>query len=332
MIHRYSSRRSPLKDFLATHLQGARRYDRIAGFFSSSLLEVAGEALERMIPEGGEICVRVVCNSCLNPLDVQTARAAKWGMHREWCASLPAEIGEPLKARLRRLHDFLSSGLLKVKVLPDEAFGLIHGKAGVITRTDGSRVCFIGSANESRTAWVSNYELVWLDESEDGVRWVQEEFDALWSSPQAVDLAEAVVQDVARLIHRVIVPDIDAWKQEEARPAEPIVELPVYRRENGLWAHQKSFIKLAFDAHKNGGARYLLADQVGLGKTVQLALAAKLMALYGTKPILILVPKPLMTQWQDELWNLLSCLRRAGMASNGLTNREWPIPNLDPRG
>jgi hypothetical protein len=80
MIHRYSSRRSPLKDFLATRLQGARRYDRIAGFFSSSLLEVAGEALERMTPEGDETCVRMVCNSCLNPLDVQTARAAKWGM------------------------------------------------------------------------------------------------------------------------------------------------------------------------------------------------------------------------------------------------------------
>ena len=136
MIHRYSSRRSPLKDFLATRLQGARQYDRIAGFFSSSLLEVAGEALERMTPEGGETCVRLVCNSCLNPLDVQTARAAKWGMHREWCASLPAEIGAPMKARLQRLYDFLSGGLLKVKVLPDEAFGLIHGKAGVITRTD----------------------------------------------------------------------------------------------------------------------------------------------------------------------------------------------------
>ena len=54
MIHRYSSRRSPLKDFLATQLQDARRYGRIAGFFSSSLLEVAGEALERMTPKGGE--------------------------------------------------------------------------------------------------------------------------------------------------------------------------------------------------------------------------------------------------------------------------------------
>jgi hypothetical protein len=53
MSHRYSSRRSPLKDFLATRLQGARRYDRIAGFFSSSILEVAGEALERMTSDAG---------------------------------------------------------------------------------------------------------------------------------------------------------------------------------------------------------------------------------------------------------------------------------------
>ncbi|MBU0646722.1 DEAD/DEAH box helicase family protein, partial [Patescibacteria group bacterium] len=229
-------------------------------------------------------------------------------------------------------YDFLSSGLLKVKVLPDEAFGLIHGKAGVITRTDGSRVCFIGSANESRTAWVSNYELVWLDESEEGVRWVQEEFDALWSSPQAVDLAEAVVQDVARLIHRVVVPDIGAWKKEDADPAEPIVELPIYRRENGLWAHQKSFIKLAFDAHKNGGARYLLADQVGLGKTVQLALAAKLMALYGEKPILILVPKPLMTQWQDELWNLLELPSARWNGKQWIDEQGVAYPEFGPEG
>jgi hypothetical protein len=357
MIYRYSSRRSPLNDFLATQLKDARQYDRIAGFFSSSLLEVAGEALEQMVFDGNDPCVRLICNSCLSTLDVQTARAAKWGMHREWCASLPAETSEPMKRRFQRLYDFLQSGRLKVKVLPDAAFGLIHGKAGVITRTDKSKVCFIGSANESRTAWVNNYEMVWLDESEEGVQWVQEEFDVLWTSSLAVDLAEAVVQDVARLIHRVVVPDISSWKNQDALPAEPIVELPIYRRENGLWAHQKVFVKLAFDAHKNGGARYLLADQVGLGKTVQLALAAKLIALYSEKPILILVPKPLMTQWQDELWNLLElpsarwngkqwideqgidypefgsqglrkCPRRIGIVSTGLIIRGSELVNL----
>jgi len=98
MIYRYSSRRSPLKDFLAARLQGARSYDRIAGFFISSLLEVSGETLERMTPEGCENCVRMVCNSGLQlqsqSLDVQTARAAKWVMHREWCTSLLQGSGE----------------------------------------------------------------------------------------------------------------------------------------------------------------------------------------------------------------------------------------------
>ena len=58
MIHRYSSGRSSLKDFLTTQLQGARRYERITRIFSSSLSAVPGEALERMTPEDGETCVR----------------------------------------------------------------------------------------------------------------------------------------------------------------------------------------------------------------------------------------------------------------------------------
>jgi superfamily II DNA or RNA helicase len=71
---------------------------------------------------------------------------------------------------------------------------------------------------------------------------------------------------------------------------------------------------------------------VGLGKTIQLALAAKLMALYGDKPILILVPKPLMIQWQEELWNLLE------MPSARWNGRQWideqgvAYPEFGPQG
>jgi SNF2 family DNA or RNA helicase len=73
-----------------------------------------------------------------------------------------------------------------------------------------------------------------------------------------------------------------------------IVESPVYRKELGLWEHQKYFVNTVFRDHqKSYGARYILADQVGLGKTIQLALSAQLMALGGSKPILIIVPKTL---------------------------------------
>jgi hypothetical protein len=89
--------------------------------------------------------------------------------------------------------------------------------------------------------------------------------------------------------------------------ATAAVETPVYRREQGLWPHQKYFARLALERHRLGGARLVLADQVGLGKTIQLAMAALLMALDDPDggPILVLAPKPLLQQWQDELMELL---------------------------
>jgi hypothetical protein len=315
MITRYSSRRGSLERFLSDLLPGATHYDRIAGYFRSSILEVAGDDLERMAA-GAQ--ARVICNSELDSLDVKTARAAANALYREWCRDLPEDVSPALRARLERLYTFLASGRLKVRVLPDERFGFVHGKAGVIRRADGRPLAFIGSTNESRTAWTLNYELLWSDDSPEGVAWVQEEFDALWRDPAAVDLADAVVKEIGRLAQRTYLPDLAHWREEpQPEPAAVAVELPVYRRENGLWAHQKSFVHRAFQAHQRGGARYVLADQVGLGKTVQLALAAKLMALWGGGRVLVATPKTLLAQWQDELWTMLD------MPSAVWTGRGW---------
>jgi hypothetical protein len=114
MLQRYSSRRARLGDFLPIQLEGARAYDRIAGYFSSSILEVAAEAIEELAGSA-----RLVCNSQLDPLDVATARAAQLGMRREWCTSLPDDLPPRFQARLQKLYALLTSGKLKVKVLPD---------------------------------------------------------------------------------------------------------------------------------------------------------------------------------------------------------------------
>lgn len=301
MIRRFSSRRQKLdQSFLTERLKGALAYDRIAGYFSSSILEVAGEALELMHGP-----VRLVCNSTLDVRDVETAKAAQYALRRAWCASEPEKYGEPAKGRFRRLYQFLREGKLQVKVLPNDKFGLIHGKAGVITLADGRKTAFLGSVNETFQAWKLNYEILWEDDSPEAVAWVQEEFEALWQSPYAVNLADFVVADIGRLAERVVVPAVTKWRQAP-EPAAPIIESPIYRQEYGLWEHQKYFVKLAFDAHRGPfGARYILADMVGLGKTVQLALAAMLMALHGDGPILVLAPKALVWQWQDEMRNLL---------------------------
>ena len=56
----------------------------------------------------------------------------------------------------------------------------MHGKAGVITYDDGSKTSFIGSINETKSAFSLNYEMVWEDDSPDAVAWVQSEFDFFW--------------------------------------------------------------------------------------------------------------------------------------------------------
>ena len=258
MLNRYSSRRQPLDaGFLNARLTGARSYDRIDGYFSSSILEVAGEALESVTGP-----IRLVCNSVLTRDDVDVARAAQVAMRREWCDSRPEQLGDAAKPRFARLYGWLQSGKIEIRVLPDDAFGLIHGKAGVVTLANGRRTSFLGSANETGAAFRLNYELIWEDDAPEAVAWVQEEFDALWSSPRAVRLADFVIQDLERLSRRELVDDVG--RRREGAGASVVVEAPVYRKEVGLWEHQKHFVKIAFDAHRGPhGARFVLADQVG---------------------------------------------------------------------
>lgn len=321
MLNRFSSRKTDLgKQYLVDRLKGAVSYDRIAGYFCSSVLEIAGEAMEQV--EGK---VRIICNSGISPEDVKVAGLAAMHLKQEWCEYQPEEkyTSPAQAARLMRLYELLSTGQMEIRVLPDDVYGLMHGKAGVITYADGRRVAFIGSMNETKSALTTNYEIVWEDDNSESAQWVQDEFDFFWCHRAAVPLSDFVISDIERIAQRHTI-DLKGWREESQGDAiaAVAVEEPVYRREYGLWAHQKYFVLRAFEEHKTkGGARLLLADMVGLGKTLQLAMSAKLMALYGDKPVLIIVPKTLRYQWQDEMFTMLD------MPSAVWTGRCWKDEN-----
>ncbi len=76
MITRHSSRILPIdRSFLISRLDHARGYDRIAGYFSSSIFEVADEMMDAI---NGP--VRVICNTHLDVQDIKSARftSALW--------------------------------------------------------------------------------------------------------------------------------------------------------------------------------------------------------------------------------------------------------------
>lgn len=315
-MDRYSSRDGSLyNQFLKDRLNNAVRYDRIAGYFRSSLLEVAQEQLKR-IPY-----VRIVCNADVNPADVEAAKHAKDEYKKEMQNAILREVwndaqfadmvdtyGPRIQNRLSILHGLLTTNnnenrLFSIRVVPDSEFGFLHGKGGVIESANNA-VAFIGSANETAEAWTRNYEIVWADSSSDAIRWMKTEFETLWE--RGLPLSDYVVKQIDRLSKRRVVESVEDWR-EDPKLDSALVEVPTNKELFGFWEHQKYFIDLAYRIHqrylhkKKRGARFLLADGVGLGKTLQLGAVSKLVALQEDKPVLIIVPKPLVSQWQDEL-------------------------------
>ena len=307
-IERFSSRREALGPVLSARLKGATRYLRIAGYFRSSLLEVVGESLETVDE------IRVVCNGDLDPFDVKVARAALDGQEAlartlvsSWQSTEDSIDLLLARERYRRLHDLLVSGRMKVRVVPrDDQNVFVHGKAGVIEHADGRVYSFVGSVNDSATAFRHAYEILWGDDDAHSAEWVREEFEHFWR--QGVDLPDAVIKHVAAMANRIEYRSI-----EEARgaggdvPVDAVLAArPIYKGGQILRPWQKRFVQTCIDDWRlHGKARYLLADDVGLGKTLSMAAAALVLSLLDDKPVLILAPATLIWQWQDELDNML---------------------------
>jgi superfamily II DNA or RNA helicase len=294
-IQRFSSRRQRLDHaFLNQKLKGARSYKRIAGYFRSSIFELVGEEIS------GISKVQVICNSELDAKDVVISKHARETALKERWNEAPSEVEALLhRERYRRLYDLLSSGRVEVRVVPKDLV-FIHGKAGVIEAADGSKTCFLGSINETRSAFAHNYEILWEDPSADGVAWVEEEFQALWDDPRAHQLPDAIIEEVRRVAERVEIRFEEATPNE--MPAAAMAEAPIYRGGEQLQPWQRSFVT-TFLQHREtyGKARLLLADEVGVGKTLSLAASAMVSVLLGDGPVLILCPSTLTLQWQVEL-------------------------------
>jgi SNF2 family DNA or RNA helicase len=314
-LNRFSSRRQPLDQaFLSGKLKGAKSYKRIAGYFRSSIFELVGEEIDSIEK------VQIVCNSDLDPADITVSKHARETALKERWNQATAEVEALLhRERYRRLHDLLASGKVEVRVVPkDQVF--VHGKAGVIEASDGTKTSFLGSINETKSAFSGNYEILWEDPSPEGVQWVEEEFDALWK--QSYPLPDAIAEEIERVAQRVEVRFQDVPAEE--LPGAALAESPIYRGGEELQPWQRSFVTM-FLQHREtyGKARLLLADEVGVGKTLSLAASAMVSALLDDGPVLILCPSTLTLQWQVELKDKLG-IPSAVWHSN---RKEWIDPN-----
>jgi len=94
--------------------------------------------------------------------------------------------------------------------------------------------------------------------------------------------------------------------------------------------HQIHAVIFALARIREGGC--ILADEVGLGKTIEAGLIIVQLLAEGARRVLIVVPKPLVGQWQQELYSLFAIEVREGAPATAaeldgdgvfLVGREW---------
>ena len=126
LISRFSSRNQRLSHvFLKDRLKGAETYDRIAGYFRSSIFDLIHEEISTI----GR--VRIVCNADLDPRDLTAAtlsqKARDQAQVERW-----HEQGDEIDAllerpRWRRLHELLTAGNVVIRVVSCDNAPFRHG-------------------------------------------------------------------------------------------------------------------------------------------------------------------------------------------------------------
>ncbi|MFB3785975.1 MAG: DEAD/DEAH box helicase [bacterium] len=216
--------------------------------------------------------------------------------------------------------------------------GIYHEKVGIIQDREGNRISFSGSINETQSGWIDNRESFHVHcswESEWEKQHVMDEVNAfacLWadraSRVKTFDFPEAVRNKILEFMppsdafvspesgRKEILPAVDQVEKINLLPDEKRRAVWTFIRYaprlwNGLqvgqvtstvkpWPHQLlTFTKM----YQNWPVRLLIADEVGLGKTITAGLFIRQVWLAGkARRILLLVPKAVLQQWQNELY------------------------------
>jgi SNF2 family DNA or RNA helicase len=258
------------------------------------------------------------------------------------------------------------------KPIPSD--GIFHEKAGIVEDKAGYRLAWNGSLNETSAGWQHNWESIniftsWGNEP----RRVDEEetnFSRIWADKAqrviTLDVPAALKADLMRFLPaddrparmRELPPGPEPTAQVAAEREPQQLSTPELRRllwgfikhapalPNGgerigeataavtPWPHQIRAFQRMYD---NWPPKLLIADEVGLGKTIEAGLLLRQAWLAGkAKRILILAPKAVLRQWQIELrekfnlnWPIYDGKRLVWYPSPAMRGHDWQFVESD---
>lgn len=243
-----------LNDFYVPALSRSLRYDRSAGYFTSSSIAVAATGLAHLIRCGGRM--RLLVGARLTEADVKAVEEG-YDLRERIAAGLLRDLVEPsdylTTERLKALAWMIARGTLDMRVvLPVDRDGkpiaggaadaYYHIKSGLFTDGAADQVAFSGSVNESETAWRLNYEDLavytsWVTADGDTrahLKGVAVRFENLWNGQEPYWKALPVPQAVLDRLISFAPPEAPNADPAEVKAAPPRPDLGVAEQDERI--------------------------------------------------------------------------------------------------
>jgi superfamily II DNA or RNA helicase len=205
-----------LRDFYIPVLSRAKKYFRLAGFFSSSTLAVAAKGMTTFAKNQGNM--KLVVGARLQKRDVEAIREGLEEPEKVIAGMMLEELEqieeEFVRDHVKALAWLVAKNQLSIRVAIvtdkygqpidyDTALrqGIFHQKVGVFEDEDGNLISFSGSVNESAAAWEDNIEEFkvfrsWVDAEKEYFDADLTKFNKFWEGnarrTRVVDIPEAI--------------------------------------------------------------------------------------------------------------------------------------------
>lgn len=318
-----------LEDFYIPALKQAVKYDRAVGFFSAGMLSYAAQGLSAFVNNNGSI--RLIIGGELQPADYLAIKAG-YDLRSSFTEKISELFANQFEQaidntsdtlfyrRLEILSFLIANGQLNIKIALRRR-GMYHEKIGIFTDAEGDKIIFQGSANETTSALLPdfNFESInvfqsWRTELKDHFEPYLNGFEKLWDNRVANTLvidfpaaAKKKLISIAKNAPRLITPELEAelfkkddeTVEQQSNIAPPQVPQYFDGYEFKLKEHQKK----ALENWKAHDLRGIMKLATGAGKTIT-AIFGTVKIFESTKRLFVTVAVPyqsLADQWVEVL-------------------------------
>ena len=308
----YETRKDdPVEEFYVPVLRKAIRYDRIAGYFSSTSLSISAKGIAGLIANNGKM--RLITSPILSKSDITTLNEVINNPDSFFDDKLLDDIQKIEDTfqleHLKALGWLLINDLLEIrfavvvddnnKILSDKLF---HQKVGLFYDAEGNVISFSGSINETASGWLENIEEIkvfnnWVIGQESFVNADAGKFNEFWNSERK----NVKVFDLPRAIKSKLMKFASDFDKEEFIHREYIKKSSCssINEKLRLFDYQEKALNKWIRNNHN----LLLEMATGTGKT-RTAIACGLYLLEREEKLITIISCPqntLSMQWKSEI-------------------------------